>query len=133
MRQILYRGKKIDNDVWTYGFYFERLINGEKHSYIKTFDEGFVVDEVVPDTVGQYTGIRDDRCLRIFEGDILEVRYDDDTAYVTKVAAYGNTLCVDVEGEDYDFTAIDFAVTDWRHEGCELRVLGDIYGKYHNF
>lgn len=132
MRHILYRGKKIANDVWTYGFYFERLINGKKHSYIQyeTSDEGFGVDEVAPDTVGQYTGIRDDECLQIFEGDILAVRYSDDpTTYITEVQAYGNTLCVDVDGEDYDFTAIDFAVVDWRHEGCELKVISNIYDR----
>lgn len=132
MRQIFYRGKKIDNDVWTYGFYFARLINGAKHSYIKTLDEGFVVDEVIPETVGQYTGIRDDNDIRIFEGDILNVSYDDGTSYITKVQAYGNTLCVDVEGEDYDFTAIDFAVENWRHDGCELRVISNSYDRDKN-
>lgn len=129
MRQILFRGKKIDNGEWTYGFYFEHSIDGQKHSYIKyqTFDEGFVTNEVVADTVGQYTGFRDDQDVRIFEGDIVEVRYDDDTAYLTEVRADGNTLCVDVEGEEYDYTAVDFAVEKWRDEGCELRVISNIY------
>ena len=129
MRQILFRGKKIDNGEWTYGFYFEHSIDGQKHSYIKyqTFDEGFVTDEVVADTVGQYTGFRDDQDVRIFEGDIVEVRYDDDTAYLTEVRADGNTLCVDVEDKEYDYTAVDFAVEEWRDEGCELRVISNIY------
>lgn len=129
MRQILFRGKKIDNGEWTYGFYFEHSIDGQKHSYIKyqTFDEGFVTDEVVADTVGQYTGFRDDQDVRIFEGDIVEVRYDDKTAYLTEVRADGNTLCVDVEDKEYDYTAVDFAVEEWRDEGCELRVISNIY------
>lgn len=129
MRQILFRGKKIDNGEWTYGFYFEHSIEGQKKSYIKyqTFDEGFVTDEVVADTVGQYTGFRDDQDVRIFEGDIVEVRYDDDTAYLTEVRADGNTLCVDVEDKEYDYTAVDFAVEEWRDEGCELRVISNIY------
>ncbi len=129
MRQILFRGKKIDNGEWTYGFYFEHSIDGQKHSYIKyqTFDEGFVTDEVVADTVGQYTGFRDDQDVRIFEGDIVEVRYDDNTAYLTEVRADGNTLCVDVEDKEYDYTAVDFAVEEWRDEGCELRVISNIY------
>ena len=61
MRKILFRGKKIDNDEWTYGFYFEHSIDGKKDSYIKyqTFDEGFVTNEVVADTVGQFTGLFD--------------------------------------------------------------------------
>lgn len=132
MRQILFRGKKIDNGEWTYGLYFEHSIDGQKKSYIKyqTFDEGFVTDEVNTDTIGQYTGIRDDEGVKIFEGDIVEVRYDDDTVYTTEVRAYGNTLCVDVEDEDYDFTAIDFAVEKWREEDyCELKVISNIYDK----
>ena len=129
MRQILFRGKKIDNGEWTYGFYFEHSIDGQKHSYIKyqTFDEGFVTDEVVADTVGQYTGFRDDQDVRIFEGDIVEVRYDDNTAYLTEVRADGNTLCVDVEDKEYDYTSVDFAVEEWRDEGCELIVISNIY------
>ena len=129
MRGTLFRGKRVDNDEWTYGFYFERLINGDKHSYIKyeTFDEGFVVDEVDANTIGQYTGIKDEQCVRIFEGDILEVSYDDGTAYTTEVYAYGSTLCVDIEGEDYDVTAIDFAVDIWKDNWCKFEVIGNIY------
>ena len=126
MRDILFRGKRVDNCEWTEGYFF------------KSWDKVFLLwgmtgdspnmEEVIPKTVGQYTGFKDDRDVKIFEGDIVEVRYDDGTAYTTEVRAYGNTLCVDIEGEDYDFTAIDFAVEQWREEDCcELKVLSKIY------
>ena len=65
MRGILFKGKRVDNGEWTYGFYFEHSIDGQKQSYIKyqTFDEGFVTNEVDVNTVGQYTGIKDDSHL----------------------------------------------------------------------
>ena len=127
MRDVLFKGKRVDNGEWTEGYFF------------KTWDKVFLLwgmtgdcpnmEEVVPETVGQYTGIEDDNDVRIFEGDIVEVSYDDGTAYTTEVYAYGSTLCVDIEGEDYDFTAIDFAVDQWREDGCELRVVSNIYDK----
>ena len=125
MKEILFRGKRVDNGEWTEGYFF------------KTWNKVFLLwgmtggcpnmEEVIPETVGQYTGIEDDNDVRIFEGDIVEVSYDDGTAYTTEVRAYGNTLCVDVEGEDSYATAIDFAVDQWREDGCELRVVSNIY------
>lgn len=127
MKEILFRGKRIDNGEWTYGYLY------------KIWDKVFLLwgmtgdcpnmEEVVPETVGQYTGFKDDKWARVFEGDILAVSYDDGTAYTTEVKAYGNTLCVDVEGEDYDYTAFDFAVDLWRAEGCEFEVVANIYDK----
>lgn len=129
MKQILFRGKRIDNNEWVHGFYFESVADGMKHCYIKyeTWDEGFVTYEVIPETVGQFTGRCDENYNKIFEGDILEVSYDDGMAYTTEVCAYGGTLCVDVKGEDYDFTAIDFAVDIWKNNCCECKVIGNIY------
>lgn len=129
MKETLCRGKRVDDGKWTEGYFFK--------SWNKVFllwgmtGDSPNMEEVVPETVGQYTGIEDDNDVRIFEGDIVEVRYDDDTAYLTEVRAYGNTLCVDVDDDfdDYNFTAIDFAIERWREDGCELRVVSNIYDK----
>lgn len=128
MREILFRGKRVDNGEWTEGYLY-KIWNKVFLLWGMTGDSPNM-EEVIPETVGQYTGIKDDQDVRIFEGDIVEVRYDDDTAYLTEVRAYGNTLCVDIEGEDYNFAAIDFAVEQWREEDCcELKVISNIYDK----
>ena len=34
---------------------------------------------------------------------------------------------VDIEDADYNFTAIDFAVDDWRDNCCEWKVIGNVF------
>lgn len=125
MRETLFRGKRIDNDKWTEGYLF-KIWNKVFLLWGMTGDSPNM-EEVKPETVGQYTGIKDDKDVRIFEGDIVNVHYNDGSSYLTEVRADGNTLCVDVEDEEYNYTSIDFAVDKWRDEGCELRVIRNIY------
>lgn len=126
MREILFRGKRKENNEWVYGNYAV-TDNNEKQQHFIFQNKAFEF-EVDPETIGQYTGITDDNGKKIFEGDILGVTNDDpDYDYITKVYFEYNTLCVDVEDKDYDSTSIGFAIEIWDDECDQVEVIGNIY------
>lgn len=69
-REILFRGKRVDNGEWAYGCYLkERACDGVQHIIVGEDGEYYPINLK---TRGQFTNLTDKNGRRIFEGDILE-------------------------------------------------------------
>lgn len=79
MRDILFRAKAKHNPtLWVYGDYLSTIRrDGEKKHYIKRAEDGLLTPvEIIPETLGQYTGFIDKNRTKIFEDDIVKVTDD---------------------------------------------------------
>lgn len=84
MREILFRGKRDDNGNWAYGYYCS--FKGSSDIFVPFTEEeekqneghifsaiGGLWHNVIPETVGQFTGKTDKNGKKVFEHDILQL------------------------------------------------------------
>lgn len=130
MREILFRGKRLDNGKWVMGFCVHHrnvahYILDVSYGGYEDIDGGFFVPRwyaVEPSSVGQYTGLTDKNGKRIFEGDIVLFKWDKEHNY-----------CHIIEFVDGEFCATPVISRDdtWQIRICgeneKFSVIGNIH------
>ena len=127
--EIKFCGKRLDNGEWAYGC----LTRYSNHmSYITVDLIENEVHEVLTATVGQFTNEKDDEQKDMYEGDVLAVECPNcEETHIVVIERQGCTLCVDVCGEDYDTTAITWAIRLWDNYGADYKIIGNIHEHPH--
>lgn len=113
MREILFRGKRVDDGEWVCG----DLVSKKYIMQEYRLERGYVLPynsfEVIPETVGQYTGINDINGCKIFEKDIVTDKY-------------GEIFLIMFSKNGY-FVAINDDYWEFINDLDEIKVIGNIH------
>lgn len=139
MREVLYRGKRVDNGEWVYGYYkipappvcfkedkkvvqVKHFIILEHPNYVPDWGmpRKMVQVEVDPETVGQCIGLPDKNGKKIYEGDF--VAFEDGTSTEAGFMDFVSIGEVEWVKEIAGFTVSDRASADIEcvFESCEV-------------
>lgn len=124
-REILFRGKRVDNGKWVEGDLSHYVLVGETHICRMEDNLFTTIHKIDQETICRYTGYKDDTGKRIFEGDVVCFEDMESTE-----SGYSEKSCCGKVG--YDEREACFYVTDrlsaesWEVLG-ECHIIGNIF------
>lgn len=125
MREILFRGKSPVTKEWVYGDLFQ---HGEQR-FVMTGGHNI---EVVPESVGQYTGLTDKNGVKIFEGDIVKgtaysAKFVGIIVWIDEIGGFGVRYRKRQEATAWENSSILKCASKGRTDEFTAEIIGNIY------